>query len=195
MNNIYTKIFGEDEIKIRNKYNKINSYGFRPSSYIPNETYLLLRNIPQNSYILGPLYGGKYGNDFQLVVTGKPFLNETYEKAMYRELGEELCILPIMNKNEKYKFEERTNINQGKYKKSIASIKINNTKFITNERVPYKGKDDKKRKIIVLVYGSKNDILEKMENLDQNGWGKSDNIKGVVALSVSTAFKILSKTS
>lgn len=187
---VYTKLFEEEEIETRKTYQQ-NS--FRPSTYFPTKIILLLEKLPDTHYVIGPWYGTKNGNDYQIVVTGKCQYDESYNRAVYRELGEELRILPVKDDKNGYTFFDKFRIEDEKNKKYniLYSMNIIHTKNIVNEKKLKNYRDDKNRRISVIVYGTENNILQKMSQMGENSWGSSDNIKGVVAVPVKIAKQIV----
>lgn len=150
------------------------------STYLPETVKLLLGKIPHNYYILCPIYSV---GDFQLGVTGTSHFNETPDRTISRELMEELGIFPKKYSPMVIKFNQNI-ITYG------SNININNTR-INKQNFKIVGKDNKRNKIAVIVYGEEQDILNKYLTKKIIQFENTDNIIGVMSVPMTAIYKYL----
>lgn len=172
-------------------YEESDTKTYSISTYFPpimRDTLLELikrGKIGQNSYILGPVY--KAG-DIQIGVTGTSKGRETFYSAMIRELGEELGIYPVENKDmpEIY-FDNRVK----KYATySLDVSKAENIAETLDGMIVGQGRDIKRNKVGVIVYGTKNDCLKYL-NSKIYRFSSEDAIIGVGAIKVGDVKKVI----
>lgn len=167
------------------------------STYILPIIPLMLQTIPDDHYILCPVYkwlqrkwgnGTRMtGNDWQVGVTGTGYVSENFDKVAIsnRELGEELGI--IANEGFNFQMVKLNPTQRGVCPKIIfaSTLDINNITLNRTIQTPLAGPQNKHIKIAVIVHGTGKDIQEKymIEQIVQTD--NTDGIKGVMAVPVN----------
>ena len=172
----YTHVVGD----YKSLFTSGGPYGKGVSTYLPETIKLLLGKIPANYYILCPIYSV---GDFQLGVTGTSHFNENPDRTIYRELVEELGIFPQNYSPMVIKFNKNI-ITYG------SNININNTR-INKQNFKIVGKDNKRNKIAVIIYGEEQDILNKYLTKKIIQFENTDNISGVMSIPMTAIYKYL----
>lgn len=177
------------------------------SSYILPVTPFMLQRIPDDHYILCPVYEWmerKYRNgtkmtgyDWQLGVTGTGYVSERFDGVAIsrRELGEELGIIP--NAGFTYQMAKVNPTQNGMAPKIIFAsvLDINNVTLNTARQSPLSGSENSHIKIAVLVHGSRVDIQEKYLIHQIIQTDNSDGIKGVMAVPAKVIKQLYQITS
>ena len=162
---IYLKDFRQNTIRIKNR--------IKISRFIPkNLIDLIIRNVPENNYILGVTY--KTG-DCQICISGHPKENETLQTGGSRELLEELC---LKNKNI-LNFCHTDNVNHFCFIDIKDTIISHNNK--KNDLI------DIKDRAVICVYGEERDILLYLATVKYN----LDNSDGIESVWSSSKEKIV----
>lgn len=108
--------------------------------------YLLKLKKNGHTHLLGPQYCNKKTKnpeDIQLLVTGKKKMGEIMYKAVIREVGEELGIVPF-----------KENIIGKKYEYTFYHLDIEDAKIVEHDTPPVIGRDDKKSRLAVFITGT-----------------------------------------
>jgi len=164
------------------------------SPYILPVIASMLQEIPDNHYILCPVYEWMErkwkndrkmtGHDWQLGVTGTGYVSEEFDGVAIsrRELGEELGIIP--NPGFTYKM-AKVNPTKDKMAPRIifsSLLNINDVTLNTTAQPKLSGPEHSHNKIAVLVHGTRADIQEKYLMHPIVQMDNSDGIKGVIAV-------------
>lgn len=152
------------------------------STYFPFWIKSMVNKLPNHLYILCPMYDG----DFQVGITGAKKNGETSKQALYRELGEEVGIIP-----------QCTNLNENTliiYNKHITtySIKINDTLPVSKEnhnKIINTNQDQYNTKIGCVVYGTEKELYELLLKKEIYKFYDTDNIIGICYISVADCKK------
>lgn len=156
-------------------------YSVKLSTYLLNGVYDKIMEMNDEEYILCVGYIEKKGGDFQIGLTGSAKFNEDIDETAKRETCEEMGLV----------FEDFLKISSDQGKKHtsyVFTVNANNCKnFITS---PFsRKKDDRRRKVTVLIHGDINTIFNIMRSIPV----KSSNEEGIgyhVALKISEAKKM-----
>lgn len=139
--------------------------------------------IVNSDFLLCPLYDA---GDFQVGITGSTKYNEDYTAGIYRELGEEVGLIPSkeskLNKVVNSQHMKRRNPNSPLMR--VFSLDIKNTIPVQKhqQNLEHKGKDYRKRRVGCFVYGTENAILDFMETPKIYVYKSDDDIVGLVAI-------------
>lgn len=138
-----------------------------------------------NTFLICPVYRNKYGfpSDFELGVGGTGKNNEHINTTAFRELGEEVGLIPRFRKKMKdFKFNTDKR-NDRTYTSYIIPLK--DTKFLNKiqkknfDEKSNKCKDDSTKKIYCFVFGSENEIKKKLSRKRNINFFGKNLIKGV----------------
>ena len=123
------------------------------STCLPRLTRILLQNIPNEHYLLCPIYNNEGGNDWQVGISGTAHVGEELRVTAIRELAEELGLIPMdPNFNLTSMLVETPKITSG------TILNINRT-FPNQQQQPSGPEiNDDNRKIVILIHGTKEDI-------------------------------------
>lgn len=122
------------------------------SSFRPLGLKELLDKIPKEHYVIGV---GYIEGDYQICISGKRKKNETINKTVYREMLEELSLVPLSEpiifskKNKNYFF--TINLEN-------TIIRVNNNKYDTGA--------DTSERAIICIHGDRNTILNYISNVN-----------------------------
>lgn len=164
------------------------------STYILPVKPLVLQTIPDDHYILCPVYqwmerkwgrGTRMtGNDWQVGVTGTGYVSENFDGIAIskRELGEELGIIP--NESFTFRMVKVNPTRQGDNPRIIfaSTLDINNVTLNRTIETPLSGPENKHIKIFVLIHGTRSDIQERYMSEQIVQTNNTDGIKGVMAV-------------
>ena len=180
-NFIYNSINVMYKLDVDNKVEKITK--IKISKHIPIIIRLLVNNIPykfNNYYILCPYYSDN--DDCQIGVTETVKYNENYEDAIIRGGNEELGIeIKYWHKNNV----KRVNNYKNWYGTSINKNYTYNPNIYFNKNV-----DNNSKKVALVVFDTLDNILKIYKNYKKNDI-VTDNISGIVLISVYDIKKII----
>lgn len=156
----------------------ITTYTF--STYFPKMMRKAMNShmIKENHFVLCPLYDK---GDFQIGVTGKVKLRETFFHGINRELGEEVGLI-IKNRKKLYYIKpitKKNTINQSFVIniKDTKPVPINNKNFIDLRP------DTNNKKVGCIIYGEESDIISFMQKPIYR-FLNDDKIIGLVSINV-----------
>lgn len=143
--------------------------------------------IRQSDYIIGPLY--KDG-DLQVGVTGGVGIREPSKKAISREMGEEIGLVPInmddLQKSGRGKYGNKFMQTYNIYIKDCFPVVDSLHGVSVSEK-----KDSRNNKVGAIVYGSKNQIISFLSSEQIYIYKSNDKIQGVGAFKVSDIIPLL----
>lgn len=169
----------------------LDNNSYRVSSYLPQGMKKVLQSKINNGelqytdYIIGPLYKK---NDYQIGVTGGVKYNEPSAKAITRELGEEIGLVPMKLEYLKTEKVETT----GNKTLTVYSLKFEDTTFILDHQHDleiYNGTDNRKKQVGCLVYGTEKYIKSFFSKEHIYLYKSEDTIKGIVAISIKDIYE------
>lgn len=191
---IYVREFNE------NKYYQSNTNVFSPSKYFPfpmKEILCKSKNIKDTDYILCPLYSKKDNflkSDFQLGVTGTVEEKEDFKDTLFRELGEELGLIPkTINELKRFKW-RRSHKDTIEFVVYEANIK-NCTLILDSDEKIFTVREENHidKKVGCYIYGELKDILQFLDSPKINRYKNEDEICGIVAIQKRIAKEIYLK--
>ena len=196
--NIYRRIFSSDTIE------EVGVGDHPVSHYFPvpmKDAVLRMMEgdiIAPSDYVLCPLYNA---GDFQIGVTGSVEIMEADTRAISRELGEEIGLVPIHNHSlrliKKYNWLKSQSGNRGaqRYidftvyalpiKRCVPVLEHQHMISLSN------GKDDRSKKVGCYVYGDKDTILSFLSSDRIYRYKSEDSIVGIVALKATLLSRIV----
>ena len=145
--------------------------------------------IRDSDYVLGPIYSG---GDMQIGVTGGVAYHEAFDKAVSRELGEEIGLVPKRKEDLNKLYKNRT----GKKIMQVYDCFINDTTPVLDHQHSAKittEKDTPDLKVGCFVYGTKSTILKFLNQDKIYVYHSDDNIVGIGAIKVSDVWEALEK--
>jgi len=145
-----------------------------------------LKTLPEDSWVLAVGYDA--GDVQPPAITGSCFYNEDYDDASLRELREETGLVPKQGIKLELFGTFVTNKTEKIYKANIKDLTID-TEILSH----IEGKDDRKRKVGVLVYGTKEDMMERLEDIIKVP--KNDDIVSAYILSKNDSINIHNKAN
>lgn len=155
-------------------------YEAKVSTYLLDGVVECISKLDDDEYILCVGYKGSKGGDFQIGLTGTSKKNEDIDQTAKRETMEEVGI----------EFDEflKETSKIHKYTSHVYTVNIKNcnaTKWYNSS----KKKDDKSRKVTVLIHGPLNSIVKVMKTIPVEK-NNGDNIGYYIALKISEAKSI-----
>lgn len=176
------------------KYKKVDPFDtkvYRVSKYLPQGMKKTLQEkwkndeLFEDDYIIGPLYNN---NEYQIGVTGGVKYKEMLNKAITRELGEEIGLVPIsLRYLSKEKVTHDTNKTLVTY-----TLKYKNSTVILDHQHNLeinRSRDDRQKQVGCMVYGSLEEVQEFLSKDRIYVYKSDDNIKGIVAITVQDIVK------
>jgi hypothetical protein len=155
MKHIYVKNFENNQCV---KYS-CNTFPYNLSYVIPSKFQwdLLVETMTNNNkidntFILCPTYDLKNGTipDYQISITGSPRVDESPRDTIFRELGEEVGLIPNSDLDIHI---------FGKFQTRYALINIKDTMPVTECPIYKESEDNKNMKISAVVYGNIEDMM------------------------------------
>ena len=139
----------------------------------------------ESTYIVGPWYNESKGNDFQLVVTGKPNTYENITQGIIRELGEEIGATPNSNAD------LRCRRVSGRWTGWTCNMKSGMTlNTLPVPKAPPE-KPNHKNCVLCVVHTTEDQVLEICQAAGTHLWPSSDKIDGIVAVPIDAARRIV----
>ncbi len=138
----------------------------------------------ESTYIVGPWYSEREGNDFQLAVTGKPNAYESIIQGITRELGEEIGATPKGKKDLRCK---RVSEEWTGWMCNMKSGMTLNT--LPVPEAPPEQPDH--RRVLCVVHTTEDQVLEICQTAGTHLWPSPDDIDGIVAVPIEAARRIV----
>jgi hypothetical protein len=159
--------------------NKIYVVNAKFSSAFLKEFKQIISSLPDNYYVLCPLYEDRTGYDFQLGVSGTVKKYESFFKAVKREVGEEIGLLiPTHEITD-------TNINRFMYNiKDLYDVPLDYDNVLINNQPD----TFPKKKILCIVYGLEIDIDQYLTQKNIYRYANDDQIIGVGKMKVQDIY-------
>jgi hypothetical protein len=159
------------------KSDKVIKTTVEQSRYFPfpmRDSFRKLRT-QRNLYIVCPIFSK---GDFQVGITGKMEERETSQDAVYREVGEEVGLVP-----KKINF-----INTYVWKNDITfyiyNINIKDCVKVLNTDTVSRNEDTKHKKVGCFVYGEEDDVVEYLKSPIINVYKNNDDIIGIAGVRI-----------
>ena len=161
--------------------------------YFPKPLITALKKVGSDQFILGPVY--RNGN-VQLGVTGSAHKDDSYLSTAFRELGEEIGLVPKAASSLQLTYSGNfpTCIGREKF------IKVYLTRLSELEPVAEKdhnsaveAKDDRTKKVGCIVAGTRSQVLAFLNKENIFRFFSTDDIVGIAAVSCKSAREFVAK--